>query len=53
MGTCLGKRLMRFTLGVSRKRLLICVWASYPFGFEVEAWDLIILVPDLCIYFYF
>ena len=29
------------------------VCASFPFGFEVGMWDLIVLVTDHCISFYF
>ena len=36
-----------------RERLSICVYASFPFGFEAGMWDLIVLVPDHCPSFYF
>ena len=44
---------MRFTLHVFYKRLSICVYTSFPFGFEGGMWDLIILVPDHFLSFYF
>ena len=38
-----------------RKRLSVCVCASFPFGFEGGMWDLnlIVLVPDHGISIYF
>lgn len=38
---------------VLRKRLSICMSASFPFGFEGEMWNLIILVPDHWLFFKF
>ena len=35
------------------ERLLICVRASFPFGFNGGMWDLIVLVPDHCLCFFF
>ena len=32
---------------------IVCVCASFPFGFEGGMWDLIVLVPDHCLSFYF
>ena len=31
----------------------VCVCASFPFGFEGGVWDLIVVVPDHCLSFYF
>ena len=31
----------------------LCVFGSSPVGFEVGMWDLIVLVPDHCLSFYF
>ena len=33
----------RFTERIFRKRLSICVYASFHFGFEVGVWDLIFI----------
>ena len=38
---------------VFRERLSICVFASFPFGFGGGVWDLVVLVPDHCLSFYF
>ena len=38
---------------VLRGRLSVCECASFPFGFEGRMWDLIALVPDNCLSFYF
>ena len=38
---------------VCRERLSIFVCASFPFGFEGQTWDLIILVPEHCLFFFF
>ena len=37
---------------VFRVPLSISVCASFPFGFEGGIWDLIVYVPDHCLYFY-
>ena len=34
-------------------RLSICVCASFPFGPEGQMWDIIVLVPNHYLYFYF
>ena len=34
------------------ERLLICVRASFPFGFDGGMWDLIVLVSDHCLFFF-
>ena len=31
----------------------VCACASSPFGFEGGMWDLIVLIPDYCLSFYF
>ena len=31
----------------------VCVYISFPFGFESERWDLIVLDPEHCLSFYF
>ena len=31
----------------------LCVCASFSFGFEGGIWDMIVLVPDHCLSFYF
>ena len=31
----------------------VCVCASLPFGFKGGTWELIVLVPDRCLSFYF
>ena len=49
-----GKELfIRFTAGAFRKLLSICVFSSFPFGCEDTIWDLIVSVPDYCLYFIF
>ena len=42
-----GKELsIWFTVRVFREHLSICVRASFHFGFEIEMWDLIVLIPS-------
>ena len=49
-----GKELfIRFTASAFRKLPSIYVFSYFPFGFEVRIWDLIVLVPDHCLSFYF
>ena len=49
-----GKDLFfRFTARAFRKLLSIYVFSYFPFGFEGRMWDLIVLVPDHCLCFYF
>ena len=49
-----GKELfIWFTVHVFRKRLLICVYASFAFRVESGMSDLIVLVPDHCPSLYF
>ena len=43
---------IRFTVRVFLERLSICMYASFPFGFEGGVWDLIVIVPDHCFSFY-
>ena len=44
--------LIWFTVHVFRDYLSVCECASFPFGFEIWVWDLILLVPDHCLSFY-
>ena len=45
---------IRFTVTVSFVNVYhLCMCVSLPFGFESGMWDLIVLVPDHCLYFYF
>ena len=55
MTTCLGKSCSFGLLSVCvlHERLSICACVSLSFGFEGEMWNLIILVPDHCLSFYF
>ena len=39
-------------LCVFRVRLSVCVFASFPYGFEGGVWDLI-FIPDHCLSIYF
>ena len=49
-----GKELfIRFTAIVFCKLLSVYVFSYFPFGFEGRMWDLIVLVPDHCLFFYF
>ena len=49
-----GKELsIWFTVRVFRERLSICVLASFHFGFKVEMWNLIVLIPSHCLSIYF
>ena len=50
-----GKEMfIRFTMLVFCDCLSICsgVCASFPFGFEIGMWNLIVLVPDHCLSVY-
>ena len=51
----MGKELfIRFTARFFRYYLSIYVYAPFPFDFEGGMlWDLIVLVPDHCIFFLF
>ena len=52
--TTSGKELFsRFTASAFRKLLSVYVFSHFPFGFEGRVWDLIVSVPDHCLYFYF
>ena len=42
-----------FTVRVFRERISTWVCASFPFGFNGGMWNLIVLVPDYCLSFYF
>ena len=49
-----GKELfIRFAASAFRKLLSVYVFCYFPFGFEGRIWDLIVLVPDHCLSFYF
>ena len=49
-----GKELfILVNLRVFRERLSICNLFLFPFGFKGRMWDLITLVPDRCLSFYF
>ena len=50
----LGKELViRFTVRVLLEHLSIFVLCPFCFGFECGMWDLIILIPDHCLFVYF
>ena len=49
MTICLGKSSL---FGLPRV-LSFYVFSYFPFGFEGMMWDLIVSVPDHCLYFYF
>ena len=51
MTTCLGKLFIRFTASAFRKLLSVYVFSYFPFGFEGRMWDLIVSVPDHCLFF--
>ena len=40
-------------LCVFHERLSVCVFASFPYGFEGGMWDLIIFIPDHRLSLYF
>ena len=44
---------IRFTASTFRKLLSIYVFSYFPFGFEGRMLDLIVSVPDHCLYFYY
>ena len=49
-----GKELfIGFTASAFRKLLSIYVFCYFPFGLEGRMWDLIVLIPDHCLSFYF
>ena len=43
---------IRFTARAFCKPLSIYVFSYFPFGFEGRMWDLIVSVPDHCLFFY-
>ncbi|MEW8547338.1 MAG: hypothetical protein AB2693_27840, partial [Candidatus Thiodiazotropha sp.] len=50
----LGKELLiRFTVRVFRKHVNLCTCTSFPIGFKSGMWDLIVLIPEHCLSFYF
>ena len=44
---------IRFTVRVFRELLSVSVYNSFPFGFEGGIWDLILLMPEPSLLFYF
>ena len=48
-----NKGKLRFTASAFRKLPSIYVFSYFPFGFEGGMWDLIVSVPDRCLFFYF
>ena len=54
MTICLGKSC---SFGLPRVPFVNCfsiyAFSYFPFGFEGRMWDLIVLVPDHCLTFYF
>ena len=54
MTACLGKSC---SFGLPRVLFVNCcqffVFSYFPFGFEGMMWDLIVSVPDRCLFFYF
>ena len=53
MITCLGKTCLFGLPCVYFVTVYNCVYASLLFGFDGGMWDLITLVPGLCLSFYF
>ena len=49
------KLFIRFTVYVYLSKVFqfVCAFASFPFSFEGEKWDLIVLFPGHCLSFYF
>ena len=41
-----------FAASAFRKLSSVYVFSYFPFGFEGRIWDLIVSVPDHCLYFY-
>ena len=49
-----GKELfIRFAASAFRKLLSVYVFNYFPIGFQGKMWDLIVSVPDHCLYFKF
>ena len=49
-----GKELfIRLTASAFRKLLSVYVFSYFPFGFEGRMWDLMVSVPDHCLFLYF
>ena len=54
MTNCFGKGLfILLTVRVFRKRVSICVCASFPFGSEGGICHMIVLIPDHSFFIYF
>ena len=58
MITCLGKSCSFDSFSLLRVSYVnvyqfVCVWASFPSGFEGGVWHLIVLIPDHCLSIYF
>ena len=43
---------IQFNVGVFRGHWSVCVYASFPFGFEGGMWDLVVLLSDHCLSIY-
>ena len=49
-----GKELfIRFTASAFLKLMSVYVFSCFPFGFKGRMWDLIVSVPDHCLFFTF
>ena len=44
---------IRLTASAFRNLLSIYVFSYFPFRFEGRIWDLIVMVPDHCLFFFF
>ena len=44
---------IRFTARAFSKLMSIYVFSYFPFGFEGRIWNLIVSVPDQCLFLYF
>ena len=51
MATCLGKSCSFGVLCVSFVNVYKCVSVVFPFGFEEGMWDMVLLVPDHCLFY--
>ena len=49
MTTCLGKSCTFGLLCVSFVNVYLFVCPYFPFVFESEMWDLVVLIPDHCL----
>ena len=53
MTTCLGLSRSFGSLCVSFVCQIVCVCPSFPFGIEGRLCDVIVLIPDHCLFIYF